>query len=230
MRRVLLVFGVLISLCNYAQDSTRRTAAPAPKSFLSTIPARSILSDYNIGYAHSISSKYTLEYRIGWVHRNNILHEYYEGWFTSTDCRFHGPSFYLQLNKWNYMKSMRRYYWGIITGYRYTWYYEKSLWLGGNSGSSFEERPVLSQWRNGIYVLGTLGIQTTRVSTFEISVGIRVMQTYTHVSDTRFHPQYMTPEEYDEYRVSLITEIPYAMGWGIQPVFRISSRLGLFEW
>jgi hypothetical protein len=227
---VLTFAFVLQVLALNAQKATDRTEPPVPKIFITTIPWRCVLNDYSIGYGIPLSSRHTIEYRVGWVHRNDLLHRYYEELLTSTDMRFRGPSFYVQLNKWNYTKNLRRYFWGAIAGYRYTYYHDQTLWLGGTGGSSFVEQPLLSQWRNEVYLLGSLGIQTTRFTTIEISLGVRMMHTHTHVGDTRFHPDNMTTEEYDAYRAGQVSDIPYSQGFGIQPVLRVSSRLGYFKW
>lgn len=229
--RILHLFLMMfLVVCANAQDEPGRTKPPAPQSFITTIPVRCILRDYNIGYGHALDSYHTIEYRVGWVHRNNLLHEYYEGWFTSSEMRFHGPSVYVQWNKWDYTKSQKRWYWGIIGGYRYLWHHESGLWMGGMGGSSFAESLTISQWRNDLLALFTIGIQTTKISTIEFSVGARVSNTHTHVDDTRFHIVGQTPEEYEAYRKAQTSTVPYGTGFSILPVVRLSSRFGKFNW
>lgn len=221
---------LIVSTEVFAQDVGARVKPPAPGFFLTTIPIRCVLRDYNIGFAKRIGWHHTLEMRVGYVHKNDFLHEYYEGWLTSTEMHFRGPSVYFQLNKWIYNKNQQRYYVGLIAGYRYLSYHDKSLWKGGMGGSSFEEEPVLSQWRNDLLILGAIGFNSTRVTTTEISIGIRVMHTYTNVVDTRFHPANMTTEEYDSYRANQVNSIPNAQGITLAPLIRITSRVGWFGW
>ena len=231
MRKILLLTVLFLTCVLSAQDKGNgRTKPPAPENFITTIPVRSVLRDVNIGYGFALDPYHTIEYRIGWVHRNRILHEYYEGWLTSTEMHFRGPSFYVQLNKWKYRANTKRRYWGVSAGYRYLYYHQESLWLGGLGGSTTAERPVLSQWRNDLLLLGSFGLQTSRISTLEFSLGVRVLHTYTHVHDTRFHPINMTGEEYDAYRASQVIEVPYSKGFGIQPVARVTLHVGIFTW
>jgi hypothetical protein len=230
LKRFFVLSLFAIPLFAGAQNYSESSESPAPSSSITVIPARFLLWDFNIGYAKSIDDYRTLEFRLGYVHRNNVLHEYYEGFLTSTDMHFHGPSFYFQMNKWRYSKAGARHFFGVITGYRYLWYQQESLWLGGWGGSSFAEWPVLSQWRNELLLLGTFGWRSSRFSTTEISIGIRIMQTHTHVDDTRFHPTYMTAEEYDRYRAGQINSIPNAEGITAWPLLRLTTHIGKFKW
>lgn len=231
MYRLLFIFALLLCTGKIsAQDEPARTKPPAPQNYLTTILLRSILWDYNIGYAHRLDPQHTLEYRAGWVHRNNIIHEYYEKWLTSPEMLFHGPSFYVQWNQWKYTPGMPRWYWGLIGGYRYQWHHDNGLSLAGTGGSSFAEDLTISQWRNDFLALFTIGFQTSKVSTFEISAGARLSFTHTHIGDTRFHPVNMTPAEYDAYRAGMVSKVPNGEGVSIVPLLRVSSRLGFFNW
>jgi hypothetical protein len=228
--RCACVTGFLLSGVQLRAQSSRLSAdTTAPRYFITTIPVRVILSDFNIGAGKRITPDQTLELRLGYVHRNNLLHPYYEGWLTSAEMRFHGPSVYVQWNKWKRTKKKRQWYWGLIAGYRYLWYHDEALWLGGTGGSSFDEQLTLSQWRNDVLLLGTIGIRTTRITSTEISLGVRLSHTYTHVGDTRFHPSNMTQAEYDQYRGGQVSNVPYASGFSILPVLRLSTRIGKFQ-
>lgn len=147
----------------------------------------------------------------------------------SPEMKFQGPSIYGQLNRWSYNKNLKRTFKGLIVGYRYVWYYNKELRMGGIGGNSDAESPTLSQWRNDLYLLFSWGIQTSRITTTEITIGARIMYTHTHVIDTKFHNA-DPPDQYEEYKDKVRDDIPNAEGIGIAPVLRITSRFGWFEW
>lgn len=229
LRVSILLSALCMAAPATAQDGAIIADSPAPSSMFTTIPVRCILNDWNIGYAKRLGEQYTLETRVGWVHRNNFLDEYYVGMLTSTSMKFHGPSVYFQLNKWHSGKKERNWFYGIIAGYRYLWYHDKSVWMGGMGGSSFAENLELSQWRNDVLLLGTIGIRTTRISSTEISLGARMSFTHTHDIDTRFHPVNMSPEEYEAYKDGAFAALPGAEGVSFTAVVRISSRFGRFK-
>ena len=214
----------------FAQSESDRTKPPAPEFFLTTIPVRTVLRDINVGFAHRIDFFHTIEVRLGWVHPNKVLHNVYEGWFTSTEMHYQGPSVYFQLCKWSFGKTGKYKYLGANLGYRYLWYYDKGMWMGGMGGSSFAESITLSQWRNDIFLLGSYGLGTTKLTCAEISIGLHITYTHTNVSDTRFHFPDLTAEEYEDYKRSTADGILFSEGWGIFPVIRFTSRLGWFSW
>jgi len=231
LKRLLLLVFVGFYLAVPAQDKVvARTKPPAPSFFLTTIPIRAVLRDYNIGFSKRIGWSHTFECRIGYVHHNKILDEYYSGWFTSTEMKFSGPSIYFQLNKWKYTLEQKRYYWGMIVGYRYLSYTDQKMWMGGIGGSSVAEELQLSQWRNDLILMCSIGFNSTKFTTTEIAIGLRVMQTHTHAIDTRFHPSYMTPAEYEAYKVDEFAELPNSKGLTLGPLIRVTSRVGWFGW
>ena len=229
MKKILFIIPVFFAFGIKAQDTEMNDLA-GPKQFVTTIPVRCIMRDANIGYGFALTPRHTLEFRGGFVHRNLFLHEYYEKWLASTEMNFAGPSLYVQLNKWETAGTKNRYYWGIIAGYRYLSYHDRSIRLTESRLSSISEEVKLSQWRNDFLLLFTIGYGTTKVSTSEISLGFRVMQTHTHVVDTRYHADGMTEEEYDDYKSDLLDEIPNSRGITIGPILRITSRFGWFSW
>jgi hypothetical protein len=187
--------------------------------------------DINLGVAFRVRESQSFEVRLGWVHANKFLHRnLYEPGFTSTEMNYHGASVYFQWNKWRLSRSGKPCYFGIIVGYRYLFYTDKSMWMGGFEDSSDAEELLLSQWRNDIFILGSLGLKTSKNSTAEVSAGVRVNYTHTNVVDTRFHPVFVTAQEYEEYKRNSINGLPYSEGWGILPVIRFTSRIGWFSW
>lgn len=229
MKNSIILLLLFHALSVSAQDDDR-TPRVAPSFSLTTIPVRCILRDWNIGMTKSLNVKQTVEVRIGYVHHNNLLHRYYEEWLTSTEMRFKGPSVYFQWNFWRMTSHNKHWYFGPIVGYRYLWYNQESLWLGGTGGSSFAEEPVLSQWRNDLILLFAVGRMSTKVTCTEVSLGGRVSQTHTFVNDTRFHPAGQSAEEYEQYKNSVKSQVPDAEGFSIWPVVRITTRIGKFEW
>jgi hypothetical protein len=231
VKKLAVIFSLLTSLSMYAQQEADRTVPPAPKFFTTTIPVRCLFRDYNIGMGWRAGATNTIEVRAGWMHHNYLLHEnLYEGWFTSTEMLFHGPSLYAQANRWKMKKSGKRTYVGLIAGYRYLWFHDEGMWMGGMGGSSFAESITLSQWRNDVLLLVSKGWQTSKVSTFEVSVGVRLMFTHTNVTDTRFHFDPYGSEAYENYKRSVGNDLLFSEGFGILPLVRFSSRLGKFEW
>jgi hypothetical protein len=227
--KIALIF-CFFSFCAHAQEESDRTKPPAPEYFLTTIPVRLALRDLNIGFAHRTSLKATIEARIGWVHGNKILHNVYEGMFTSTEMLYKGPSVYFQWNKWKVSAKGKHVYWELVAGYRYLWYTDQNMWMGGLGGSSYAESLTLSQWRNDVLVLFTKGMQTSKWSTFEISAGLRISYAHTNVVDTRFHLDPYGSQAYEDYKASTTKNLPYSEGFGICPIVRVTSRIGMFSW
>ena len=226
---VLICISCIINL-SYAQKANV-DSVNAPRIAITTIPVRLTFRDINLGVAFRIRESQTLEVRLGWVHANKFLHRnLYEPGFTSTEMNYHGASVYFQWNKWRISRAGKPCYFGIIGGYRYLFYTDKSMWMGGFGGSSDAEELLLSQWRNDIFILGSLGLKTSKNSTAEVSAGVRVNYTHTNVVDTRFHPVFITAQEYEEYKRNSINGLPYSKGWGILPVIRFTSRIGWFSW
>jgi hypothetical protein len=233
MKKWMLIFCLLtVVYCN-AQENSDRTSQPAPKSFFTTIVIRDILRDYNIGYATKIAPTHTIEARIGWVHRNRIVSRYYEQYLLSTDWKCQGPSFYVQLNKWKYGEAFSKpvvWFYGVYSGYRYVYFTDEKIPLGGRDHSESDEELTLSQWRNDILLLGSIGMKVSGYSTSEISLGVRLSWTHTNVSATRFYPSPAGTAEYETYKEEQAAKIPGAKGFSIVPVIRFSSRLGIFKW
>jgi hypothetical protein len=102
--------------------------------------------------------------------------------------------------------------------------------MGGFGGSSYDEQLLLSQWRNDVFLLGTIGFKSSRISTAEVSLGVRINYTHTNVVDTKFHFAYLSPQEYEQYKASAVEDLSYSEGWGVLPVIRFTSRLGWFRY
>lgn len=234
MLRALLSFCLLLQLIPLnAQDESNRTTPPAPKSFFTTVLIRDILRDYNIGYAARLGPKHTLEARIGWVHQNKFVSKYTEKYLLSTDWKCQGPSFYVQLNKWKHgalFDKPVQWYYGVYTGYRYVYFIDGKMPLGGREHNETDEELTLSQWRNDILLLGSIGMKVSRYSTSEISLGFRVSWTHTNATATRFYPSPAGTAAYEAYKNEQVEKIPGAEGISIVPVLRFSSRLGWFNW
>jgi hypothetical protein len=233
INRVLLLIFLLGGVVEItAQESDRTT--PAPQFFVTTVVARNILRDYNIGYAHRIGSRYTLEARAGLVHPNRIVSRFHEKYLLSTDWKFKGASFYLQLNKWKYAtirKKERQMFYGLYAGYRYVYFIDEPMPMGGTEHSDLDEELILSQWRNDIMLFGTVGIRTSKFTTTEISLGVCFSFAHTHLADTRFHPYPEGTPEYEGYRNDQLDQLRGgARAFSVLPVLRISSRFGYFRW
>lgn len=228
--RILLSFVLGMQIFSLkAQDDTERARLPAPEFFLTTIPIRCALRDINIGFAHRVGLHHTLETRIGWVHSNKVAHKYYERWLNSSEMLFKGPSVYFQVNRWLVNTKGRDIYFGLILGYRHLWYHDKNLLVSDPDGFSYSEEITLSQWRNDILILGSFGLGTTIFTTSEISIGVRLMDTHSHVTRTRNYYSGWTQQQYDEYISATLEKVPYAEGFGITPIIRITSRFGWFK-
>lgn len=232
LKRVALILGLLVSSGMFAQEESDRTKPPAPEFFLTTIPIRCVLRDYNIGFAQRIGWFHTVEVRIGWVHADKPLHERYERWLSSTEMLFKGPSFYLQYNKWRVNKKMKHTFWGVIAGYRYLFYEDRNFHIYDGDGRSYDDDITLSQWRNELLLMGTIGIRTTKISMSEISIGFRCMFTHTNVSASRIATQFPDQSQatFDTYIASRLEKIPNNEGFSILPMIRITSRFGWFGW
>jgi|GEM_PF-1304902 len=231
MRITLTVLVLIFLMKNVKANSSDSVISTVPRISITTIPVRLIFRDINLGVAIRINDSQTFETRLGWVHDNKYLHRMlYEPAFTSTEMNYRGPSVYFQWNKWKTARSGKSFYFGFIAGYRYLFYTDKTMWMGGFGGSSYGEELLLSQWRNDIFLLGSMGLKTSKNSTGEVSVGIRVNYTHTNVVDTKFHPVFVVAEEYEEYKRNSINGSPYSEGWGILPVIRFTSRIGWFNW
>lgn len=230
MKKLLLLLIASGSFCRLAAQKEGDPATPIYlKRFVSTIPIRCALRDLNIGYGQQVGSNYTLEGRAGWVYPNKILHEPYERWLTSTEMLFQGPSFYLQLNDWNLKKKRVNIFFGFIAGYRYLWYHDKNLYVADSDGASYSEELTLSQWRNDFLLLGSIGLATTKFTTSELSLGVRIMHTHTQISATS-RVNFANQELQGEYIASVLEKVPNDKGFGIMPLIRITSRFGWFDW
>jgi hypothetical protein len=227
---ILLLIFLFVCTLVQAQDDPELKKPPAPKLFLTTIPVRLALRDINVGFAHKIGGDRTVEYRLGWVHPNKLLHRYYAFWLTSTEMRYQGPSFYLQMNNWKANKKKKRIFQGVIVGYRYLWFTDQRMAIHDGDGFSDDEELTLSQWRSDILVLGTFGIGTTKFSMTEFSFGFRFMSTHSNVSDTKFYSPSWSEEEYANYIAQKVDEIPNDEGFTVAPIFRITSRIGWVIW
>lgn len=229
-------FIILFLLCAgnvQAQEQSDRNKPPAPEFGLSTIIIRDVLRDYNIGFMQRIGWHHTLEARIGWVHPNRIVSKYYEQYLLSTDWKFSGPSFYVQLNKWKYsflLKKQRQCFFGVYAGYRYMFYTNRKMPMGGKDHSELDEELTLSQWRNDVLVLGSIGLRLSKYSTSEISLGVCFSWTHSHLIDTRFHPYAQGTLQDETYRRAQLNRLPGAEGFSVLPVLRVSSRIGWFSW
>lgn len=221
---VLICISCIINL-SYAQKANV-DSVNAPRIAITTIPVRLTFRDINLGVAFRVSESETFETRLGWVHANKVLHNVYEGMFTSTEMLYSGPSVYFQWNKWKLSGKGKKVYWGIIGGYRYLSFTDKNMWMGGLGGSSFAESLTLSQWRNDILLLFTKGLQTSKWTTFEISGGLRISCTHTNVSNTRFHFDPYGSEAYEDYKRRAANDLLFSEGLGVLPVVRITSRIG----
>jgi hypothetical protein len=220
---------LLLSMLLASNAFSQEVPVVAPRAYFTVIPIRLIFRDLNLGAAIRIQETKTVELRLGWVHSNRWLHHnLYEPAATSTEMNYSGPSVYFQFNKWRKGKADRLSYVGFIAGYRYLYYTDKTMWMGGFGGSSYDEELLLSQWRNDIFLLGTIGFKSSKISTAEVSIGIRINCTHTNVVDTKFHFTYLSPQEYEQYKASAVEELPYSEGWGVLPVIRFTSRLGWF--
>lgn len=233
INRGLLLIVMLCSAVDISAQTDDRTRSPVPQSFITTIPIRDILRDYNIGYAHRLGEHYTLEARAGWVHPNRIVSKYYEMYLISTDWKFNGASFYLQLNKWKYitfLKKQRQVFYGWYAGYRYMYYIDAKMPLGGKDHSAQDEELTLSQWRDDILLFTTVGWRTSKFSTSELSIGFCVSFAHTHLVDTRFHPYATGTPEDENYRREQLDKVRGTQGFTMLPVIRFSSRVGYFNW
>lgn len=217
-----------------AQDDRQsRTVPPAPKAFVTTIVVRDIIRDYNIGFAKRIGWHHTAEVRLGWVHPNRIVSKYHEQYLLSTDWKFKGGSIYLQLNKWRFrtlLKKERQTFRGIYVGYRYMYFLDQQMPLGGPDHNEMDEVLTLSQWRNDFLVFATVGLRISKYSTSEISLGACVSWTHSNVSATKFYPFPEGTPQYESYRQEMTDKIRRTDGISIVPVLRVSSRIGYFRW
>lgn len=232
-RHFLMVFLCLFHFvdCVHCKSSLDPSQVITPRIAITTIPVRLTFRDINLGVAFRVREAQTFEARLGWVHANKFLHSMlYEPGFTSTEMNYHGASVYFQWNEWSRSRSGKPRYFGIIAGYRYLYYTDKAIWMGGYGGSSYAEELLLSQWRNDIFLLGSFGVKTSSRSTAEVSLGLRINYTHTNVVDTKFHFPNMSAEEYEEYKRNTVQDLRYSEGWGLLPVIRFTSRIGWFSW
>lgn len=159
-----------------------------------------------------------------------MLHKHYNSWLNSSEMLFNGPSIYLQANKWRIDKKNRHTFTGIVVGYRYLFYTDKEFTVYDPDGRSYDEELTLSQWRNDLLFLISVGVGTTKFSMTEISIGARFMFTHTNVSATQRVTYFPSQEQYDEYIAYRMDQIPNDEGFNVMPIVRITSRVGWFQW
>lgn len=189
MKALLISVLIFISAGICAQDQTTIQIIPYTNC-IRVNPIRLAFREIGLGYEFPFRQSIGLEIRPGFFYPSKFLDEYFVGAASSPNMKFKGASliskmrFYKAGKKENGLRNLN-----FSFGYRYLWFTDESLWMGGFGGSSFANELYLSQWRNDLILMigkGNALISKNILNEFEMNIGARFSFLHTKVNDCRF--------------------------------------------
>ena len=189
MKVFLIAVLIFVSAGLCAQDQKSVQLIPY-KHALRFNPIRMVFREIGAGYEFPIRESIGLEIRPGFIYPSKLLDEYYVAAASSPNMKFNGVSlisqtrFYKARKKGNGLLNLN-----FSLGYRYLWYTDKALWMGGFGGSSFANELYLSQWRNDLILMvgcGNARLTKKFLHEIEMNIGGRLSLLHTKVNDCRF--------------------------------------------
>lgn len=189
MKNFLIAVLIFFSAGLCAQDRLLVQLIPY-KHAIRLNPLRMAFREIGLGYEFPVRESIGLEIRPGYIYPSKFLDQYFVGAASSPNMKFKGVSlisqtrFYKAGKKENGLRNLN-----FSVGYRYLWYTDEYLWLGGFGGSSYANELYLSQWRNDLILMvgsGNARLSKKVLHEFEMNIGARFSLLHTKVNDCRF--------------------------------------------
>lgn len=225
MKSITLFIFCLFFACNYsvAQNDTENDSLLLKGNYgmFKTNIVYGLMREYNLFYEFGLKNNNAIELRGGYIHPNRAL-DYIMVGALSSPYYFHkgfavGGSFKkYRVRKYNS-------FWKYYLGYKNEFFDNKSLWLGGWSGSSYANELYMSQRKNIIHLRVEYGLSSKRIGFLKegyAGLGLNMIHVHTTYHDCR---------QCGPYGPALINddEKPYLdNGYYVLPTLHFGFRFG----
>lgn len=174
-----------------AQDTSQLSVANTrPYRYAIRInPLRCAIREAAVGFEFGLNKNRSLEIRPGFIFPDKFLDGLYVGFASSPNMKYKGVSLMTETRFYTSSKENRQGYLSFLVGYRYMWYTDEWMWMGGLGGSSYANELYLSQWRNDLLLMvgkGSMRLNGPLLKEFELGAGFRLSYLHTKVNDCRF--------------------------------------------